>query len=281
LPKHSTLQKILHQIGPFLRFFAAAKTRYQVHSPFVFEWVNAVLEDRRWYYAFEDIEAVRREMLASPVVLDMDDYGAASDGQAPIQGQVPLRRIARSAASSPGQGRMLFRTVQWLRPERMLELGTSVGVGAMYLAAAARQAQFMSLEGSEACAHIARTNLGILDLHHHAEVVSGPFQETLAPALEKLGQVDLVFFDGHHREAATLDYLERCLPHTHAGTVLVFDDIHWSAEMTAAWEKIKAHPKVALTIDCFDLGFVFLNPDIGVKQHFRLVPLRCKPWKVF
>lgn len=247
----------------------------------MFEWVNAVLEDRRWYYAFEDIEAVRREMLASPVVLEMEDYGATSNGQRPALRQVPLRRMARTAASSPAQGRMLFRTVQWLRPERMLELGTSVGVGAMYLAAAARHAQFVSLEGSEACAHIARANLGILDLHHHAEVVSGPFRDTLVPALEKLGRVDLVFFDGHHRETATLDYFERCLPHTHTGTVLVFDDVHWSAEMTAAWEKIKAHPKVALSIDCFDLGFVFLNPEIGAKQHYRLVPLRCKPWKVF
>jgi len=275
------LQINFRQLAPFLRFYASANTRYQVHSPFVFEWVNAVLEDRRWYYAFEDIEAVRREMLASPITLEVADFGAAASDGIPVVKQIPVRSLARRAASSPCQGRLLFRTAQWLRPQRILELGTSVGIGTMYLAAASRNARLITLEGSETIAHVARTNLGILDLHHHAEVISGSFRETLGPALEALGQVDFVFFDGHHREAATLDYFERCLPYCHAGSVLAFDDIYWSAEMTAAWEKVKQHDRVALTIDCFDLCFVFLNPEIGPKQHFRLAPLKWKPWKIF
>jgi predicted O-methyltransferase YrrM len=275
------VQKIWHQTVPFLRFYSAARTRYQVHSPFAFEWTNAVLEDDRWYYAFEDIEAVRREMLESLVVLDVEDYGAASENDTPALRQVPLRQLARTAASSPGQGRVLFRLAQWLRPERMLELGTSVGVGTMYLATAAPHARFVSLEGSETCAHVARAHLGILGLDQQVDVVSGPFRDTLAPALQRLGQVDLVFFDGHHHAAATLAYFEQCLPYAHAGTVLVFDDMYWSSEMAAAWEKIKAHPRITLTVDCFDLGFAFLNPDIGAKQHLRLVQARLKPWQKF
>lgn len=281
IARFNPLQKILHRINHYLRFYAAADTRYQVHSPFVFEWVNAVLEDRRWYYAFEDIEAVRREMQASPITLEVEDHGSAASAETPVLRQIPVRNLARKATSSPCQGRMLFRTAQWLHPARMLELGSSVGIGAMYLASAARHARLISLEGSDTVAHVARTNLGILDLHHQAEVVSGPFQRTLGPALEALGQVDLIFFDGHHREAATLDYFERCLPYCHAGSVLVFDDMYWSAEMTAAWEKIKQHQRVTLSIDCYDLGLVFLNPELGPKKHYRLVPLQWKPWKVF
>ncbi|MEQ1747024.1 MAG: class I SAM-dependent methyltransferase [Saprospiraceae bacterium] len=275
------MQNKLHQLCSFLRFYAAAQTRYQVHSPFVFEWVNAVLEDRRWFYAFDDIEALRRQMLVSPVVLDMEDYGAVSDGVEPVHRRVPVRQMAVISASSPAQGRMLFRTVQWLRPQRLLEIGTSIGVGGMYLASAARQARLVTLEGSAAVAHVAQTNFEILNLHRNTEVRSGPFRETLALALESLGEVDLVFFDGRHREAATLDYFERCLPYCHGGTALVFDDLYWSAEMTTAWEKIKQHERVTATIDCFDLGFAFLNPDIGEKQHFKLMPFWLKPWKVW
>ncbi|MFN0016151.1 MAG: O-methyltransferase [Saprospiraceae bacterium] len=274
------MQNKLHQLGSLLRFYFAAQTRYQMHSPFVFDWVNEVLEDRRWFYAFDDIEALRRQMLASPVVLNVEDYGAVSVGEQPVQRRVAVRQAAAVAASSPAQGRMLFRMVQWHRPQRLLEIGTSVGVGAMYLASAAREARLISLEGSEAVARIAETNLEILNLHRNAAVRSGPFRETLAPALKSLGEVDLIFFDGHHSEAATLDYFERCLPYCHGGTALVFDDLYWSAEMTAAWEKIKQNERITTTIDCFDLGFAFLNPDIGQKQHFKLVPLRLKPWKV-
>lgn len=277
----NTVQKILHHLGPFLRFYAAAQTRYQVHSPFAFDWVNAVLEDERWFYAFDDIEAVRREMLESPVILDVEDYGAATPDGKPALRQIPLRHLARTVASSPGQGRTLFRLADWLHPKRVLELGGSVGVGTMYLAAAARNARIIALEGSEACAHIARTNLGILNLEQHVEVVSGPFRDTLEAALGQLGEVDLVFFDGHHDGPATIDYFEKCLPFAHGRTVFVFDDLYWSADMTAAWEKIKAHPKVTLSVDCYDLGFVFFNPDLGAKQHLRLLLARFKPWKKF
>lgn len=268
-----------YRLRQFLRFYLAADTRYQVHSPFVFEFAGEVLEDDRWYYAFEDVEAIRARMLNSDVTLNMTDYGASDAGKAPVEKQAPLRGVARVAASSPAQGRRLFRLVRWLKPGRILELGTSVGVGAMYLAAAAREARLLSLEGSEACVHVARANLGILNLNHRAEVIQGAFSDTLPGALQSLGQVDLAFFDGHHRKAPTVAYFEQCLSHVHERSVLVFDDVYWSPEMTAAWEQIRQHPRVTLSIDCYDLAFVFFNPDIKEKQHFRLTPSAWKPWK--
>ena len=274
------MQNFWHSVGQFLRFYLAADTRYQVHSPFVFELANAVLEDRRWYYAFRDIEHIRSNMLNSRVVLDVADYGALSDGPEPLKRRAPVSRLARVAASSPEQGRRLFRLAEWLRPARILELGTSVGIGALYLASAARRAQFRTLEGSEACAHVARANLGILGLNHQVQVLGGPFQETLAPALSALQAVDLAFFDGHHRRDATLRYVEQCLPYAHERSVFVFDDIYWSAEMTEAWQRIKQLDKVTLTVDVFDLGFVFFNPDFKARQHFKLVPALWKPWKM-
>jgi len=51
---------------------------------------------------------------------------------------------------------------------------------------------------------------------------------------------------------------------------LVFDDIHWSAEMEKAWLEIKSHPSVQYTIDIFFLGFVFFRPDFKVKQNFSI-----------
>lgn len=252
-----------------------------MHSPLVYGLANALFKDDRWFYAFRDIEAIRSNMLKSSVALDIADYGSGSIGLAPIQRRVSLRRMARVAASSPAQGRRLFRLALWARPERMLELGTSVGIGAMYLASAARQARFITLEGSETCAHVARANLGILSLNHQVEVIDGVFQETLQQALTDLEQIDLAFFDGHHRKMPTLEYFEEVLRFTHDRSILVFDDIYWSPEMTVAWERIQQHPRVTLTVDLFDLGLVFLNPDIKVKQHFRLAPAAWKPWKMW
>lgn len=268
----------MHRFKQFFRFYLRALTKYQLHSPFAFAWANAILEDRRWYYAFRDIEALRAKMLASSTVLNIDDHGAKGPGRR----REKLGSLVSRSASTAAQGRRLFRLVDWLKPAVMLELGTSVGIGAMYLASAAlRSGRLLSLEGSPDCAHVARTNINLLGLKN-VEVITGPFAETLAQTLKRMQQpVDLVFFDGHHRAAPTLEYFETCLAHARERTVFVFDDVYWSAEMTAAWQQIQQHPRVTLTLDCFHLAFAFVNPDFREKQHLCVVPARWKPWKIF
>lgn len=80
---------------------------------------------------------------------------------------------------------------------------------------------------------------------------------------------DLIYFDGNHQKEATLKYFEQLLPAAHNDSVFVFDDIHWSQGMEEAWESIKNHPEVQVTIDTFFLGLVFFRRE-QAKQHFRI-----------
>lgn len=329
------MQILWYRFRQFLNFYRQAATKYQLHSPFVFELANAVLGDKRWYYAFRDVEELRRRMLASDVRVNLVDFGAAPPGppergsvaspltsgeafsekgianlsqsgkkeEKVISLQIPhadldekknvslfpsggggrgatLRHITRRAASSPRQGHMLFRLAARLAPKTMLELGTSVGIGTAYLASAMRSARFVSLEGNPDCAQVARANLDVLGLNH-VEIVTGEFDKTLPQALEKLQSLDFVFIDGNHRPEPTLRYFENCLPFASERAVFVFDDAYWSPGMTRAWEHICRHPRVTLTVDFFELSLAFINPDFKEKQHFRIVPVSWKPWKVF
>lgn len=268
---------MLYQFQAFLRFYWGAVTKYQLHSPFVFELVQAVLADRRRYYAFRDAELLREKMLSSDVALDVTDFGTgASRGTK----KRSLRQIARLAGSSAEQGRRLFRLAQWLAPKTMLELGSSVGISTMYLASAARNTPFLSLEGCPQTAEVARTNTEMLGLKS-VNIIAGAFEKTLLPALEQLQQVDLVYLDGNHRLAPTLQYFETCLPFAREQSVFIFDDIHWSPEMQTAWEHIQQHPKVNLTIDFFDFALAFVNPDFKVKQHWKVVPAWWKIWRFY
>ncbi len=265
----------IHKIRQFLRFYWGAVTKYQLHSPVVFDLAQALIHDRRWYYAFRDIEAIRKKMLQSAVILHFTDFGA---GQA--SGSVPLRRVARRSASSGEQGRRLFRLANWAQPKSILELGTSVGIGTMYLASGARNARFITLEGAADCAAVAQSNLELLNLPN-VEVRSGEFGTTMATALKDLAPVDLAYLDGNHRRAATLDYFEQCLALARENAIFIFDDVYWSEEMTVAWTEIQNHPQVTMTVDFFDLSLAFINPDFREKQHFRIVPYWWKPWKFF
>ena len=281
------MNPLFYRVREFSRYYASAKTAYQLHSPFVFDLVNAILEDDRYFYAFRDIEKVRQTMLNSDTEIEITDFGAGSDGvigHAPgVRARTftaPLKQIARKAGSSPAQCQRLFRLAQHLQPKTMLELGSSVGIGSMYLAAGARNARFLTLEGSDRCADVAALNLNILGLQN-TTVIKGAFENSLRPSLERLQKVDLAFFDGNHRRDPTLRYFEMSLDYAHEGTCFAFDDIYWSEGMTEAWQVIKQHPRVTLTIDFFDIALAFFSPDFKEKQHFQVVPKRWKPWKVF
>lgn len=266
---------MFYQIARCAEFYLKAVTKYQLHSPFAFDLANAVLEDKRFFYAFRDVEAIRNQMLGSDEMLEGNDFGAG-------EGQVvrkSLRSVVQRAASRPRQGKMLFRLVEYFHPDKLLELGASVGMSTMYIAAASGNAEFMALEGNAAATGIASANLDRLGLKK-AAVVTGPFESTLKPALEKLKTIDWVFFDGNHRPEPTLSYFETCLSHAHDQTVFVFDDVYWSAGMAKVWRQVQAHPRVTGTVDFFDLSLAFLRPEIKVKQHWRIVPASWKPWKI-
>ena len=78
---------------------------------------------------------------------------------------------------------------------------------------------------------------------------------------------DLIFIDGNHQKKATLNYFEKLLSSMHNDSVMIFDDIHWSKEMEEAWEEIKLHPEVSVTIDIFHWGLVFFRRE-QAKEHF-------------
>lgn len=79
--------------------------------------------------------------------------------------------------------------------------------------------------------------------------------------------MDLVYFDGNHQKEATLKYFYQLLPLAHNDSVFIFDDIHWSKGMEEAWEEIKKHPDVRVTIDSFFWGIIFFRKE-QEKEHF-------------
>ena len=80
---------------------------------------------------------------------------------------------------------------------------------------------------------------------------------------------NLIYFDGNHQRDATIHYFEKLLPLAYNDSVFIFDDIHWSKEMEEAWEQIKSHPRVRVSIDTFYWGLVFFRKE-QEKEHFTI-----------
>jgi predicted O-methyltransferase YrrM len=222
------------------------------------------LNDHCAYPAYAKIEGLRRRLLRDRTLLTIEDMGAGPARAATRNRSVAS--IARRAAKPPHLGQLLFRIARHYQPATVVELGTSLGLSAAYLAGGVSYARVFTLEGAPAVAEAADRNLRSLGLD--VTVVTGDFDETLLPLLGRLPPVELAFVDGNHRREPTLRYFDMLLRHSARSAALIFDDIHWSEEMEAAWTTIKNDPRVYLTIDLFFIGIVFLRDEFKVRQEF-------------
>jgi predicted O-methyltransferase YrrM len=105
-------------------------------------------------------------------------------------------------------------------------------------------------------------------LGYQIDLKEGLF-ELVLPELLKHHSYQWVFIDGNHQYEATMHYFHQFMQHMSSASVLVFDDINWSAGMQQAWAEIAADPDVTLCIDLFFLGFVFRNPSFS-KETLKL-----------
>ncbi len=238
-----------------------------MHSPFVFDFIEHVLNDRKQYPVYQEIEQKRNALLRDNRVIVVEDFGAGSLHHSSFSRKVS--RIAATSLKPKKYAQLLFRIVRYFQPASVVELGTSLGVTTAYLAAGNPAANVVSFEGSASIASIASTHLSLLQ-PSNVQLIQGDFNQTLPLFLANATSIDLVFIDGNHRKSPTLDYFTQCLHRSTDATIMMLDDIHWSAEMEAAWEEIKNHPAVTLSIDLFFIGIVFFRKDFKVKQHFAI-----------
>jgi predicted O-methyltransferase YrrM len=249
-------------------FFSASNGKgHGIHSPFVFDFVVKVLNDRRQAPIFNQIEQLRSDLLLDENTLAIRDFGAGSAYGTEVNRKV--KDIARHAAKPAKYGRLLHRIVEYYGVRRILELGTSLGLSALYMASGSKVEQVITMEGSEAIAQKAREHFQQFR-QTNIQQITGDFDDFLQDALLQMPEPGLVFFDGNHREEPTLRYFHQCLRYASEETIFVFDDIYWSAEMESAWHQIKNHPQVTCTIDLFFVGIVLFRTAFKEKQHFTI-----------
>lgn len=237
-----------------------------IHSPFVYQINETIFKENAKLYAFDEVESIRSKLLLTSKKINVQDLGAGS--QANNSNERTIQDIAKYALKSPRKAQLLFRLAYAFKPTNIIELGTSLGISTAYLAKACPIARITTIEGSPEVAKVAIINFEKLNLQNVHQVV-GNFDNRLEDELNRIKEVDFVFFDGNHKKAPTLSYFKTCLNYANEESLFIFDDIYWSKEMTEAWEEIKKHPSVTVTIDCFEMGLVFFKKD-QAKEHFTV-----------
>ncbi len=258
--------KRIYFVLKYLRYSLTAKHKkgYGIHSPFLYHFVSEILYGNRYFYAYDDIAELRYDLLESEKRIKVKDFGAGS--KVMKSNLRKIKNIARYSAIREKFGEMLFRMTEYYKPETIIELGTSLGLGTLYLAMPDKKATVYTIEGCPETAKIAYNNFKELNIGNIRQI-TGNIDDKLPELLNNLKTVDFVYFDGNHTKTATLNYFRQCLKKVNNETIFYFDDIHWSKEMEEAWEEIKKNERVTLSVDLFFSGIVFFRKELS-KENF-------------
>jgi predicted O-methyltransferase YrrM len=253
---------MLYQIKQYIKFLLKSTNQHGVHSPFVFNLVTKCFYDTSYYEAYKQIINYKKELLKNRTKIKVTDLGVGS--HVAKNKERFVSEIAKNAGTTNKRAKLLYRLSAYFKFENILELGTSLGVATHAISLANTKANIITIEG---CPNISEFTKNNFRKHHleNINLITGNFNNLIKDLVPKT--FDLIFIDGNHQKKATLNYFESLLETTHNDSVYIFDDIYWSKSMTEAWEIIKQHPKVTITIDTFFWGFVFLRKE-QAKEDF-------------
>ncbi|MCP9198333.1 class I SAM-dependent methyltransferase [Gramella sp. GC03-9] len=269
---------MLIELKSYLKFLYQSQNQHGLHSPFVYDLVTKCFYDKTKHSDYNLIREYRNDLLRNREIIKITDFGAGS--RVFKSNDRPVFSIAKNAGTTLHRAKLLFRICKYLQVRNALELGTSLGIASAAMAANSGL-NLITIEGCPEIAKKAQEQFKKFDLKN-IRLINANFNKAISQVIltekEKLRtpnadpktkKFDLVYFDGNHQKEATLEYFEKLLPTAHNDSVFIFDDIHWSPEMEEAWEIIKKHPEVRVTIDTYQWGLVFFRKE-QARQHFKI-----------
>ena len=221
------------------------------------QWIANIEQERKYLLS-------RNEPLIDGTLGD----GGIYDNGATIKMACQVSQPLKSAL-------MLYLITRVLKPQRVIELGTNVGLSSAYIMAAldvnGQNGTLTTLDSSlyrQKLAKEVHSNLGL----NNVTYVGGLFADTLRGTLNKLGSIDFAFIDGHHQYKPTLDYFGEIFRFSTVDAVFVFDDIRWSDGMKKAWSELQDDGRLGLLVDLYSVG-ICVRAHEPTSRRFVLSPI--------
>jgi len=206
---------------------------FGVHSPWAYELIENVINERNPYYAYDDLYSFWEKA---------PDYLP----------QYPENR-----------DQLLFRLVNFTAAKTIVEMGTAAGVSTGYLASVSTQSRVFTIDAKHPANNPVRRNLARIP---NITYLTGSPLDTLQDLIDKLdGQIDFlhVAHTAYFRET-----IEMAIPYMSPDGLIVLEDIHLKARKQY-WEQIIEDPRVGNTFHKKNIGLLFFDLN-RPKQHYLL-----------
>jgi len=254
-------------ITDYLKYLFQSKNLHGVHSPFVYR-LNEIINERCSKTVLRNIDSFRNFLDKNNLKIRIEDFGAGSRlSRKKIRS---ISEISGTSAINRRFGEILYQLVAHIKPEMILEMGTSLGIGTSYLYSASAKygnAKIHSIEGSESVSNFTQENFNKFFKNNNVHFHTGEFDAILPGLLNTNPSFDLVYVDGNHRYTPTLNYFQKLAPRMSNHGILIIDDIYWNREMRNVWYEIKSNRDVNCTIDLFRWGMVFFDKSMEKENY--------------
>lgn len=257
-----------HQLKSYFKYWLNVVDEHSLHSPFVYEiYTNVIAPKGRniGISKFADIEKIRSNFQNSTTKIKIKDLGAGSKLDNGAFRSVA--DIAKYGLTKNKYSRLFVRIIEYLNAKNIVELGTSLGINTLYLSSD-DSVEVNTFEGSSSLYDIAHEVFKGMH-RNNIKIIEGNINDTLPEFIMHSKSIDLIYMDANHQYEPTIEYFELFLKRCHDKSCIIIDDIHLSKEMDRAWKYILNHYGVTLTMDLFNVGIVFVNPEL-TKQHYTL-----------
>ncbi len=216
-----------------------------VHSPFVYNLITKVIEEKSPYYAFDKIN------------------GAL---QGPNYQINKSKLVIIKKKQEHKYGALLFRLINFFKCKVVLQIGSPEESVCLYMASANSESNCFVLEEDELlCLKINdlinKTGLNNLDIK------CGDYTETVNQIFEQEKKADLVFINiPTHKDCQ--DILAKCISNSEENCIFVINGIRTNRRMRAVWKHIIENSQISISIDLYTSGIFFLRKNI-YKQHYK------------
>ena len=205
---------------------------FGVHSPWAYDLIENVINERHSYYAYEDLYSFWEK---APQYLP----------------QYPQSR-----------DELLFRLVNRFNPKSILEVGTGAGVSTGYLASVSKESKVITVDYPHPAAKEVRRNLRRIP---NIEYITADMLQTVKDILDSDNIPQFVHIA---HTALWRQVVEMILPYATPDMVMVVEDLG-KKQKKEWWNGIINDERIGVTFQMKKLGLLFFDSKM-TKQHYVL-----------
>ena len=216
-----------------------------VHSPFVYDLITTVIEEKKPYYCYERLSAIRKQLEKNSTRIDLD-YCVYM-----------VNDVLKKHCLTEHEDQLLFRLANRFQPKNTYVIGSDMGLALLYLTSWSEYANCIVFEPHQSMAHFA---CEIVDKYSSASIDIRVFHDT---EIEKDEKIDFIVLNSPFCEEVYKIFLR----HINDNSIMVVTGINDSQKNRNTWKAVCSDPKVTVTIDLFSIGIASFNPKLPRKTY--------------